>query len=104
MAESLDPTELLILTHNLSQVSEVLQPSEAMPFRRYWKRRLGCFARQIGAELRAGRFGIWVDGQVVTDPDSQISVRRSSEIALVCQRGDTIDIVTCPRLYQADLN
>lgn len=104
MSELVDPIELLILTDNLSRTAEVLSPGEAMPFRRYWRRRLRCFAQEIGGGLWAGDFAVWIDGHVVTDPDSQIPVRYGSHIALCSQRGETIDVLTRPGIYRADLN
>lgn len=105
MSELMHPIELLILTDNLSRTAEVLRPGETMPFRRYWRRRLGRFAQEIGGGLRrADDSAVWMDGHVVTDPDSQISVRCSSHIALCRQRGETIDVLTRPGIYRADLN
>ncbi len=76
------PIECAILLANLSRTRERILPGESLPFHEYWEQCLGSFVDEVSARLRASEIIIWVDGQPVPDPVSQVPVTCGSQFAL----------------------
>jgi len=78
----MSPMECALLLSNLSRTRERLLPGESMPFHPYWQYCLGSFVEEASVILRASQIIIWVDGQPVLDPASQVPVTCGSQFAL----------------------
>ena len=78
----MSPIECALLLSNLSRSREQLLPGESMPFHEYWEHCLGSFVDEASGMLRTRQIIIWVDGQPVCDPASQVLVTFGSQFAL----------------------
>jgi hypothetical protein len=90
---SMNSIECALLLSNLSRTGERLLPSDRMPFHLYWQCCLGSFAEEASRILRASQVIIWVDGQPVLDPASQVPVTCGSQFALSLGRRWLTDVL-----------